>query len=81
MGVTCENHFGQSEGIGYYKVLNRGNKNIEFTFVFQLQMEIKPIKPNTVNWKLLLKVGEDAVIGFFMGRSYGYSVAESFRYI
>lgn len=81
MGVTCENYFGGYEGMGYYKVLNRGNKNIEFTFMFQLQLEIKPIKPNTTHWRVRLNVGEDAVIGFFLGRAYGYSVAESFNYI
>lgn len=35
-GVTNENYFNSDEGIGYYKVLNRGKKAIGVAFEFQL---------------------------------------------
>jgi len=47
---------------------------MEINFSFALEQNIKVIKPNTPEWKALIKVGEDAVLGFFVGGSYGYSL-------
>lgn len=56
--------------------MNRSKKNYKLTFDFKLEYAMKVIKPNTANWKVNLKAGEDAVIGFFIAGSYGYEVTE-----
>jgi hypothetical protein len=56
--VLCENHFSNEDGIGYFKVSNNGNRPVEITMKFALSLTIKVIKPNTNDWKLLLKTKE-----------------------
>lgn len=73
-GLTSQSHFSTETGMGYVRLVNRANRQYTANLNFMLAMQIKVIKPNTVNWNPTLRPNEEAVIGFFINGSFSYSI-------